>query len=112
MTSKRAVLTVLLSSLVAAAASAQDPTGSIEDVVSDPSQRSVPGARVTARHLETGFAQQATAAPDGFYRVVLLPVGEYVVVVEAPPFPTVVREGVQVSVSQRSASRCGSPCRR
>ena len=44
--------------------------------------------------------KEATAATDGFFRLLLLPIGDYSVVVEAPQFATLVREPIAVSVSQ------------
>ena len=94
------LVALLLAAPAARQAAAQDPLGGLEGVVSDPSERVVPGARVTARNLETGFLQETAAGPDGFYRLLLLPVGEYTVIVEAPQFATLIREPIAVSVSQ------------
>ena len=60
----------------------------------------VPGARVTARQADTRFTREAVAGADGFFRLSLLPVGEYSVTVEAPKFSTAVQERVPVTVSQ------------
>ena len=51
-------------------------------------------------NLDTGFTKETTPAADGFYRLLLLPVGQYSVTVEAPQFATLVREPIQVNVSQ------------
>jgi hypothetical protein len=79
---------------------AQDPTGAIEGTVIDATMSVVPGARVTARQADTHFTREAVAGPDGFFRLSLLPVGEYSVAVEAPKFSTAVQEHVPVTVSQ------------
>ena len=55
---------------------------------------------MVARNLETGFTKETTAAADGFYRLLLLPVGQYSVTVTAPEFATLVRTPIQVNVSQ------------
>ena len=86
--------------LAASTAAAQDPTGAIEGIVTDPSAASVGRARVVARNLDTGVTREAVAGDDGFYRLVALPVGPYSVVVEAPQLATTVREPIQVNVSQ------------
>jgi hypothetical protein len=62
---------------LAAPAAAQDPTGTIEGTVTDASSAAVQGARVRATHLDTGFTRDAVAGVDGFYRLLLLPVGPY-----------------------------------
>ena len=79
---------------------AQDPTGTIEGTVIDATMSVVPGARVTARQADTRFTREAVAGADGFFRLSLLPVGEYSVTVEAPKFSTAVQERVPVTVSQ------------
>ena len=42
---------------------AQDPTGTIEGTVTDKTASAVPGAQVTARHLETGFTRESAGRP-------------------------------------------------
>src|SRR5262245_6918407 len=90
----------LLCALLALPARAQDPTGAIEGTVTDTSSASVAGARVVAKHLETGLSKEAVASADGFYRLPLLPIGAYSLTVEAPQFARLVQEPVQVNVSQ------------
>lgn len=95
------VALALLSGVLAPGAlQAQDPTGAIEGLVSDRSAATVAGARVVALNLDTGLTKDTQTAADGFYRILLLPVGRYRVSVEAPGFATLVREPVGVSVSQ------------
>jgi len=79
---------------------AQDPTGAIEGVVTDQTSGAIPSARVIARNVQTGFTKEAIAGADGFYRLLLLPVGEYSITVDAPGFATLVRDGIQVSLGQ------------
>src|SRR5688572_29256288 len=96
----RLILAVLLWALAASTAAAQDPTGTIEGSITDPSAAVIAGARVAARNLDTGFTREATTAPDGFYRLPLLPVGRYSMTVEAPRFAIAVREAIQLNVNQ------------
>jgi hypothetical protein len=100
----RRLFSVLLAAgaLVALAppAAAQDPTGTVEGAVSDKTAAVVAGATVVARQLETGFSRETTAGADGFYRLLLLPVGPYRVTVGATGFSTVVQEPVVVEVSR------------
>ena len=92
------LLTVLVCAL-ATAAFAQDPTGTIEGTVSDATSAALAGAKVSVRNLDTGFTREATSAADGFYRLLLIPVGRYALTVEAPQFARLVQEPIQVSVS-------------
>ena len=86
--------------LIAASASAQDTTGTIAGAVTDRTTSAVPGAQVTARQLQTGFTREAVSDADGFYRLPLLPVGDYSVTVRAQKFATVTQQPVAVAVSQ------------
>jgi outer membrane receptor protein involved in Fe transport len=90
----------VLSLTTAAAAFAQDPTGTIEGTVTDPSGGVIASARVLVRHLDTGLMREAVSGSNGLYRVVGLPVGPYSVVIEAPQLATAVREPIIVSVNQ------------
>ena len=62
---------------------AQDPTGTIEGVVTDPTAAAVTKARVVAVNLATGLTKESETATDGFYRILLVPVGNYSVTVHA-----------------------------
>jgi hypothetical protein len=86
--------------LLASSAHAQDVTGAIEGIVADRTEQALPAARVTARNIDTGFVKETAAAPDGFYRLLLLPVGQYSLTIEAAQFAVKVIEPVQVNVSQ------------
>ena len=79
---------------------AQETTGSIEGTVTDRTSGAIAAARVVALNVETGFVKETTTGSDGFYRLLLLPVGQYTITVDAPQFATLVREGVQVNLSQ------------
>ena len=100
MTQRSIAYAVCVFALTACPAFAQDPTGTIEGAVSDPSTAAVPNARVVARNFDTGFIREATAGPNGFYRLLLLPSGKYSLVIEAPPLTTAVRQPIEVSVNQ------------
>jgi hypothetical protein len=100
MSLKSFVQTTLLCLLAVPGALAQDPTGAIEGVVTDKTASAIAGAKVVVLNAATAFTRTATTGPDGFFRIVSLPVGTYQVTVEAPQFATVVQEAVPVAVSQ------------
>ena len=93
-------LTALSSLLGPRPAHAQDPTGTIEGAVTDRTASAIRNARVIAVNRGTGITRETETAADGFYRVLLLPVGQYTVTVQAPGFATLVREEIEVNVSQ------------
>jgi hypothetical protein len=99
-TSRFRSLALIVCLLIASAARAQDPTGTIEGTVTDPSSAPVRGARVVARHSGTGFTRETTSGDDGFFRLVAMPIGDYAVTIEAPRFAASVREPISVNVSQ------------
>ena len=93
-------LSVVVCLLVTTRVLAQETTGTMEGMVSDTTEGALAGARVVAKNLDTGFTKETSTAADGFYRLVLLPIGQYSVSVSAPGFATLIREPVRVSLSQ------------
>src|SRR5215471_721777 len=69
----------------------------IQGTVSDAGGAVIPGAKVTAQHLETGRTLQVTTSSAGFYNVSGLAPGRYSVTVEAPNFKKEVISNVEVS---------------
>lgn len=97
----RYTITVLLVCLCAlSSVRGQDPTGAIEGLVTEQSKNAIGGARVAARNLDTGFTKQVLANPDGLFRIPLLPIGRYSITAGAPHFATLVRQPIEVNVSQ------------
>jgi hypothetical protein len=93
-------MAVTLALVLPRVAAAQDPTGSVEGAVTDRTAAAIRGARVVASNLDTGLSKETETAADGFYRILLLPVGKYSVTVQAKGFATLVREAIDVNVSQ------------
>jgi hypothetical protein len=96
----RAAAAAILACLLTAAASAQDPTGAIEGVVTDRGAAVVAAAKVTVTNSQTGFTRTVVSDADGFFRVPAVPVGVYNLVVEAPRFATFSLAAIQVNVNQ------------
>jgi len=74
---------------------AQDATGKITGVVTDPSGAVVSNAAVTVTNLATNVAKAAKSDSSGSYQVPLLPIGKYKVTATAAGFEkvTVVSQG-------------------
>jgi hypothetical protein len=91
---------VVVCTLTASGAFAQDPTGAIEGVITDKTAAAVTAAKVFVRNTQTGFTRQAVSGSDGFYRVTAVPVGAYSLTVEAPQFAKFSQDQIQVNVNQ------------
>lgn len=82
-------------------AQAQDATkGEIRGVVNDSSGGVLPGATVTAVHVQTGETRSTVSTETGLYRLPALSVGAYVVTAELQGFSTLKREGITVGLGQ------------
>src|SRR5688572_16593999 len=90
---------VVMWSFAATAVFAQDPTGAIEGVVTDPSGAALANAGVLARHIGTGVTRETTSSGTGLYRLVSLPVGSYSVAINAPQLAETTRQPVTVTVN-------------
>lgn len=82
------------------AAQSQALNGQIEGTVTDPAGAVVQAASITATNVETGTSRAVTSDESGVYRIPLLPLGSYRIVVEAANFKRLVREGVTLSAGQ------------
>jgi Carboxypeptidase regulatory-like domain len=91
------ILAILLGSSVVRA----DVTGSIQGVVRDSSQGAIAGARLTITNVETNLKYEETTGPDGSYRVLALPAGNYKLTVTAGGFRSFVETGIVVKVNDQ-----------
>ncbi|MBM3775204.1 MAG: TonB-dependent receptor, partial [Acidobacteria bacterium] len=92
-----AVLAVLFAGALA------QTTSTITGAVTDSSGAVLPGAKVTARHLETGFFRATTTQQDGRFIFAAAPVGEYELRAESAGFRPLVRKGVRLAVGETAA---------
>ncbi len=79
---------------------AQDPIGTIEGTVTDPSSAVVPGAKANVRDAQTGLTRQAVSAGDGIFHISNLPVGIYNLSVNAKGFAPFAVTGIRVDIGQ------------
>jgi hypothetical protein len=68
---------------------AQDATGKITGVVTDPSGAVVSNASVTVTNLATNVSKETKTDSSGFYQAPLLPIGKYKVTATAAGFEKV-----------------------
>ena len=94
------LMTVLI---LTSMASAQLNQGSIAGSVLDPSGAVVPGAKLTAKGVQTGSVYQTVSSSAGFYRFPNLNIGVYDIVVSSTGFKTVTLTGILVQVATTSA---------
>ena len=69
---------------------AQDTTGKIVGIVSDPSGGVVAGATVTVTNTGTQVARRTSTDRQGYYQVLELPIGRYEIAAEAAGFSRMV----------------------
>lgn len=80
---------------------AQQSTGSMNGVVTDPNGAVVPGAKIVARHLPTGQEFVTNTTDAGLYVYGSLPVGPYSLTVEKPGFKKLTRTNLEIRIAQR-----------
>ena len=96
-------LVALLAMLVAPAAFAQNPTGTLTGTVTDADGGALPGVTVTATSPNLQGARLVVTGGNGSYKLAFLPPGDYQVTYELNGFATVNRQ-VQVSAAGNTAS--------
>ena len=82
---------------------AQQITGTVTGTVTDPAGAAVANAQVKLVNAGTGATQTASADPEGNFRFLLLPPGNYSVQVTTPGFKSFVRDGIVVEVDRSIA---------
>lgn len=80
----------------------QSATGTILGVIHDATGSVVPKARVVARNAGTNAVSEAVSNEEGAYTLPLLPVGSYVIEVNASGFKAYRQEGIRLQVNQQA----------
>jgi hypothetical protein len=91
---------ICLLGLASVALSAQITTTTMLGTVADKTGAVMANVRVTATNTGTNLQRSVNTNDQGEYRIEFLPVGEYLVTVEAPGFKKFVRNGVRLEVGQ------------
>jgi len=80
------------------ASRAQNTSGVIAGTVTDPTAASVPDAKITILHIDTGLSREVTTDAQGYYRVAELPLGKYSVKADASGFQVVEQKDLNLTV--------------
>lgn len=91
----------LLLAVLAGIAAAQESRGSILGRVTDSSNATIPGAKISATNVNTNTAFSTTTNAEGNYEIPYLLPGMYTVVAENPGFTRSVSENIEVRVADR-----------
>lgn len=79
---------------------AQNATGRVIGIVSDPAGALVTGAKVIVTNTATGIRAETTTGGDGSYQVLDVPIGNYTVTVQREGFGTAVTQASQLQINQ------------
>jgi hypothetical protein len=88
-----------------AAVAQSGPTGGLSGVVTDPSGKLAPGARIALRNEATGLSRQTQTNDEGYWEARFLPVGQYRVEIELNGFQKHVETGLTVEAAVVSSLR-------
>jgi hypothetical protein len=97
---RRLQLAMLLLLTLPLTVPAQDATGSVAGVISDPTGAVVPQAKVTVTNIGTKSASQTVTNDNGFYEIRHLPIGNYQVSVESTGFSTETSNPAALDINQ------------
>jgi len=100
MTHRIAITILLFLAMLCAIANAQDPTGTLEGRITDPSSALVSGADVNVTNPQTGLARTAKSWSDGSFHFSNLPVGEYTLTVNAAGFAHFSVSSIRLDIGQ------------
>ncbi len=91
---------VLLAFLLSFPAAAQNTTGTISGLITDPSKAAVPGAEVTVTNENTGLRRAVKTNEDGVFRIPFLPIGLYSVQAKKEGFRSEIQKDIQLEILQ------------
>ena len=91
---------VVLGCVSAAMSQAQSNAADLQGTVRDQNGAVVANAAITVRNAGTNVSREATTNDDGYYKIVNLPPGEYVITVKATNYKTAVVSAVKLTIGQ------------
>jgi outer membrane receptor protein involved in Fe transport len=84
------------------AAIAQQETATIIGTITDAQRAALPGATISVKNVETGFARTGVSDAEGRFRIAAIPPGAYELSAELQGFGRSVRKGVNLTVGAES----------
>jgi hypothetical protein len=81
-------------------AKAQDPIGTLEGQITDPSSALVSGAEVSAHNPQTGLTRTVRSSHEGSFHFSNLPIGEYSLTVKANGFAVFSVSPIRIDIGQ------------
>src|SRR5438552_16034478 len=75
-------------------------TAQMTGLITDPTGTAVPGARVSARNVETGIDSQVVTNEQGYYTITHLNPGDYELTVQKEGFKAATRPDIKLDVAQ------------
>jgi hypothetical protein len=100
MTRNRLITILLFGALLCATANAQDPIGTLEGQIADPSGAFVSGADVVLHNAQTGLTRTAHSSREGSFHFSNLLVGEYSLTVNANGFAPFSVSPIRIDIGQ------------
>jgi hypothetical protein len=79
---------------------AQLDQASLSGTITDPSTAVIPGAKVEAVSMDTGFRRQTTTTASGTYQIPSLAVGKYIITISSQGFRSAEFRDVELTVGQ------------
>src|SRR5258706_5087574 len=97
------LLTLLASLLIPPSLLAQVAQAELRGGVLDESGAALPGATITATHVETGTVRTTVTSATGTYVMPALPIGVYKISEELAGFGTLTKEGIRLAVGESAS---------
>src|ERR1700704_3244534 len=100
---KTLLFTLLVSFLLPPSVLAQVAQAELRGGVLDESGAALPGATITATHVDTGTVRTTVTSGTGSYVMPALPIGVYKIAAELTGFATIAKEGIRLAVGESAS---------
>jgi hypothetical protein len=98
-----ALFALSVSCLLVSSLDAQVGQSELRGSVLDESGAALPGATITATHVDTGTVRTTVTSATGTYVMPALPIGVYKIAAELTGFGTIAKEGIRLAVGESSS---------